>query len=127
MPLAESLTRLITSLAALLHGRLELATIEIEEESLRLFSALMLSLLALFCGTFALALLVVLCIVLFWEQHRVGVLLGFIALFALGCLFLVRLIRQQYKHKPPLLSYTLGEIRKDIDAFKPPAGARHEL
>lgn len=123
MPLAESLTRLITSLAAMLHGRMELATIELEEESLRLYWTLMLSLLALFCGTFALALLVVLCIVLFWEQHRIGVLLGFTILFALACVFLIRLIRQQYKHKPPLLSYTLGEIRKDIDAFKPPTGS----
>ncbi len=123
MPFAESLTRLMTSLAAMLHGRMELATIEIEEESLRLYSTLMLSLLALFCGTFALALMVVLCIVLFWEQHRIAVLLGFTVLFALACLFLVRLIRQQYRNKPPLLSSTLGEIRKDIDALKPPAGS----
>ena len=123
MRFAESLTRLLTSMAAMLHGRIELATIEIEEEALRLFSVLMLSLLALFCATFALALLVVLCIVLFWEQHRIAVLLGFIVLFALGCLFLARLVRQQYKNKPALLATTLAEIRKDIDAFKPPSGS----
>ena len=119
MALAESLTRFMTSLAAMMHSRMELATIEIEEESLRIYSALMLSLLALFCCTFAVALLVVLCIVLFWEQHRVAVLLFFIALFGAACALLVRIVQQQYRNKPALLSYTLAEIRKDIDAIKP--------
>lgn len=123
MPLAESLTRLTASLAAMFASRVELAAIEIEEESLRLYSALMLSLLAIICGAFAIAMLVVLCIVLFWEQHRIAVLVCFFVLFAASCFMLVRLIRRQYSAKPALLSYTLAEIRKDIEAIKPPPGA----
>jgi uncharacterized membrane protein YqjE len=118
MPIVESFKRLMTSVAAMLHNRMELASIEIEEESLRIFSALLTSLLALFCGAMAVNLIVFLCILLFWESHRFAVIGVFIVLFAGACLFLVRRVRQNYAKKPGLLSATLEEIRKDIDSFK---------
>ena len=49
MVTAESAARLAASLLAILHTRVELAATEIEEESLRYFSCLILSLAALFC------------------------------------------------------------------------------
>ena len=114
MPIVESFKRLMTSVAAMLHNRMELASIELEEESLRIFSAVLTSLLALFCGAMAVNLIVFLCILLFWENHRFAVIGVFIVLFAGACLFLVRRVRQNYAKKPGLLSATLEEIRKDI-------------
>ena len=118
MPIVESFKRLMTSVAAMLHNRMELASIELEEESLRIFSAVLTSLLALFCGAMAVNLIVFLCILLFWENHRFAVIGVFIVLFAGACLFLVRRVRRNYAKKPGLLSATLEEIRKDIDSFK---------
>jgi uncharacterized membrane protein YqjE len=118
IPIAESFKRLMTSVATMLHNRMELATIELEEESLRIFSALLTSLLALFCGAMAVNLVVFLCILLFWESHRFAVVGFFIVLFTAACVFLVRRVRQKYAAKPPFLASTLEEIRKDIDSFK---------
>ena len=120
MPITQSIARLAASVIAILHNRLELATVEIEEESLRIYSSLMLTLLALFCGTFAVVLLVFLCISLFWDSHRIAVMLVFIALFAFLCWRLVAQVRHQYHTKPAFLSFTLAEIAKDVEALKPP-------
>ncbi|MEN9869008.1 MAG: hypothetical protein RL748_4598 [Pseudomonadota bacterium] len=118
MPFVTSLKRLFASLSAIFHNRLELATVEIEEASLRLQQSLILSLCALLCGTLAVVLLVVLCIVLFWEQHRIAVISGFMLLFAIACAVLINLVRQQNERKPRLLGATLDELRKDIEALQ---------
>jgi uncharacterized membrane protein YqjE len=115
MPIAESLNRLMKTLLSILHNRLALASVEMEEESLRIFSAIITSLLALFCGTLAISLAVFLCIMLFWDSHRIGIMVFFIVLLASICAFLVRRVRHNYRNKPPLLTHTLAEIRKDID------------
>jgi uncharacterized membrane protein YqjE len=114
----QSLNRLLTSLYALLHNRLSLASVELEEEALRLFYMLVQALLALFCGTFAMMLTVGLVLLLAWDTHPVATLLFFIACFAGGALWLYRGLVRQYRSKPPFLADTLAEIGKDIAALK---------
>ena len=114
----QSLNRLLASLYAVLQNRLALASVELEEEALRLFSILVQMLLALFCGTFAIVLLVGLILLLSWDTHPVAALLFFIVAFALTALWLSRRLVRQYRSKPPLLANTLAEIGKDIAALK---------
>jgi uncharacterized membrane protein YqjE len=118
MPFVSSLKRLLVSVAALFHNRLELASIEVEEAALRLQHSIILSLCALLCGFLALALFVVLCIVLFWDHYRIAVISGFIALFGLACLILMGKVRQYNEAKPALLAATLAELRKDIQSIQ---------
>lgn len=118
MPFVSSLKRLLASLAAIFHNRLELASIEVEEATLRLQQSIMLSLCALLCGFLALCLVVVLCIVLFWDTYRVAVISGFIALFSLACLGLLIKLRHFNEAKPALLAATLAELRKDIQVMQ---------
>lgn len=121
MPFVNSLKRLLASLSAIFHNRLELATVEIEEAALRLQQSLILSLCALLCGAMAMLLLVVLCIVLFWDSYRIGVISGFILLFSTACVILIGRVRQHNDNKPPLLGATLAELRKDIEALQEPS------
>lgn len=121
MAIARSLGRIGANFIALLHTRAELATVELEEEALRYFTYLLMALVALFFGALALLLAVLLLVVLFWEAHRVAVLLALIVIFA-GCgIFISLQIRERYRHKPHLLGYTLVELARDIDALKPSA------
>lgn len=113
------MARLGANFLSLLHTRAELATVELEEEALRYFSYLMMALSAMFFAGLALLLIVFLLVVLYWDDHRIGVLLTLIVLFA-GCgIYIVAEIRQRYRHKPHLLGYTLLELARDAEALKP--------
>jgi uncharacterized membrane protein YqjE len=119
MPIAASLARLSANLIALLHTRAELATVEVEEEALRYFSYLMLTLAATFFLALAVLLAVLLMVALFWDAHRVAALLGLIVLFGGGGIYLGMTVRQRYRHKPHLLGHTLAELNRDIEALRP--------
>ncbi len=123
MPFVSSLKRLLVSVAALFHNRLELASIEVEEAALRLQHSIILSLSALLCGFLAMILLVVLCIVLFWEHSRIAVIGSFIALFGVAYFVLMAKVRQYNEARPALLAATLEQLRKDIHAMQESARA----
>lgn len=113
MVLAESVARLAASLLAILQTRVELVATEVEEESLRYFSYLMLSLAAMFCIGIAVVLGVLLAIVIYWDTHRIGILLTLIALFALAGIALAMKLRNRYRLKPRLLAHTMNELSTD--------------
>jgi len=113
-----SLRRLGDSLLGLLHARLELATVELQEEKLRLVELLLrvaavavLALLALMTGT---ALLVV----LFWERHPVLALAAITAVYGTAALFLWFGVKRRLDAAPPPFSETLAEFKKDADCLR---------
>lgn len=121
MVLAESATRLAASLLAIARNRVDLVATELEEESLRYFSYLAMSLAALFCIGMAVLLGVALIVVLYWETHRIEVLLGLMAAFALAGVLMGIRVRRQYQEKPRLLAHTRDELARDNDLLRPSA------
>lgn len=121
MVIAESVARLAASLLAIAQTRVELAATEVEEESLRYFSYLILSLTALFFLGVALVLGAMLLIVLYWDSHPVGILSVLMALFGLAGLIIGMRVRSKYRYKPKLLAHTLTELSRDTDMLRPPA------
>lgn len=119
MMLADSASRLGASLLAILQTRVELAAAEVEEESLRYFSYLMLSLAALFCLGIAAVLCVLLVLVLFWDSYRIPALLVLIALFGCASAWFALRVRQAYRLKPPLLAHTMMELARDRETLRP--------
>jgi len=113
------------SLLAILQTRLELAAVELEEESLRLFSYLLLALVALFCLFIAVSLGIVLVIALCWETSRIGAITGLMVFFAVLAVALGIGIRSCYRRKPRLLAYSREELSKDIDRLNPSRGNRN--
>lgn len=119
MAIVASISRLAGTLIDLLQTRLELATVELEEGTLRLFAYLFLALVALFCLAMTLLLGTVLVVVIFWDTHRIPVLISLMAAFSVTGIVIGLGIRNNYRRKPKILSYTLLELRKDIERLKP--------
>jgi uncharacterized membrane protein YqjE len=113
MMLAESAARLAATLLSILHTRVELAAAEVEEESLRYFSLLMLSLAALFCLGVAVVLGAMLLAVLYWESHRIGILATLMMSFAVTGTLLALRLRNLFRTKPRLLTHTMTELSHD--------------
>jgi len=117
MAILDSVGKLIATFSGIVHTRLELVAVEIEEELSRFSSILLWSLTALFCACCAVVLIVVLLIAVFWDTHRIELISGLIALFAVTAAGITWWIHQQLQAKPRLLSLTLSELEKDGQAL----------
>lgn len=119
MALGESITKMAGTLLAMLQTRLELAAVELEEEALRLFSWLLLALVALFCAFVAILLVILLVVAVYWDTNRIGVISALIAFFGVSAALIGLVIRAGFRSKPRLLAYTRSELAKDIDRLNP--------
>ena len=122
MAIVESVSRLAGTVIGILQTRLELIAIEVEEESLRFFSYFFFALAAMFCIGMALLLGALLIVVIYWDTHRVPVLVSLMAFFALSSAMIMLGVRKHYRMKPRMLSHTLTELSKDIERLKPEHG-----
>ena len=113
MQIAHALRRMASSSIAILQTRAELAVVEVEEEAIRYFSYLLLSLVAVFCIGVAFLLGVTLIVAIYWDTHRVVSLLALILFFLLLSAVLGLKVRSSYRNKPRLLDTTLAELRQD--------------
>jgi uncharacterized membrane protein YqjE len=118
MAIAATLRALGANLLELLRTRLELASIELQEGTQRLFGYLALAAVAAVLGLFALALAVLFVLLLFWDEHRLLAVGGMTVLFALGCALAVGRLRSALAARAPLLGATLAELRKDAASLK---------
>jgi uncharacterized membrane protein YqjE len=108
----DSSKRLLRTAAAVAQNRLELLLVEVQEERARLFDTLLVAAGAIACGLMALIMVSFALVVIFWEEHRIAVLVGlsliYIAAAVIGFWQLsVRLRNWQG------FSATLAEFKKD--------------
>jgi uncharacterized membrane protein YqjE len=113
--LAETVGRLAATLLAMIQTRLELASVEMEAQSQRFLGYLLMSLLALFLFGIAIVLAALFVVILFWDTHRIAAVLGMAAVFAAAAGIIGMKVRSGFASEPPLLSATMGELRKDIE------------
>ena len=118
MAIVDSLARLAATLLETVHTRLELVSVEIEEEMARYSSYLLRVVVALFCAGISVLLAILLIVVIFWDSHREAVLLGLIAVFAGVALYLGWWLRESMRNKPRLLGYTLDELKRDTNTLR---------
>jgi len=114
MSIAESVGRLGATLVAMVQTRLELAAVEVEEESQRLLGYLLFSLLALVLFGMAMLLVAFLIIVIFWDSYRIPAVAGLAVLFAGAGALVALKVKAGFASKPRLLEHTFAEMRKDI-------------
>ena len=132
MAITDSLGKLGATLASIAHTRLELASVELEEELHRFSSTLLWSLTALFFACMAIILAVALVVVLFWDTYRIPVIAGLAGVFAIAAVIVSTKVRTTLQNKPRLLSSTLAELQKDGAALRgetpvaTESGTRHE-
>ena len=118
MAISDTVGRLGATLLAMLQTRIELAAVELEEESQRLLGYLLLSLLALFLCGIAIVLAALLVIVLCWDSYRIEAVLGLVVLFGGSGIVLGLKVRTGFGAKPRLLGATLSELNKDINTVR---------
>ena len=116
--LVESMRSLLGTTVALIHTRLELVGIELEQELWRARSLIVWAFATLLLTLLAIGFAGVALIVTFWDSHRQLVSLlvaGAFVLFALlAVLFLVRTLRA----KPRLFESSLRELERDLEALR---------
>jgi len=122
MSLTAAAGRIAANVLDLARTRLELAAIELQEGAHRLIGYLAWALAAAVLALFALGLVVLFVLVLFWDTHRLAAVGGMAVLFILGTLFAAMKLRAGLAARPPMLPATLAELRKDAAALKGEAG-----
>ena len=115
--LLASLRRLGATLLAILHNRLELLAVELQEERLRLLNALLLAAVVVALGCFTLAAAATALFIVVWNRWGVAGLLGVAALGLLGTLLAYWRLRARLKNWR-LLSGTLAELKKDRERLE---------
>ena len=118
MTIADSLARLAGTLLGTLHTRLELISVEVEEEIARYSSYLLWAVVALFCAGIAILLAILLIVVMFWDSHREAVLLLLIGMFAGIAIYLGWWLRAAMRNKPRLLGCSLEELKRDTSTLR---------
>lgn len=118
MSITAAVRRIGANVLDLARTRLELAAIELQEGAQRVFGYLAWAVAAAVLGLFALGLVILFVLVLFWDTHRLAAVGGMAVLFILGTLFAVMRLRAGLATRPPMLPATLAELRKDAAALK---------
>jgi len=117
--IVDSIRSFLASWVAMIKTRLEIVSVELEEQREWIEQLMLLALAALFCLSLGLILLTLLIVVLFWDSHPLWVLGGFAFLYlGAGAVFLTTL-RQKIKAKPRIFSATAAELGKDYAALQP--------
>jgi uncharacterized membrane protein YqjE len=114
----DAAKRMLATVIALVHTRLELFTTEIEEEIQRAASILLWALVALFFGSLAVLMIAVTILIVFWDSNRVlaaclitGTFLVLTGVFAM-------LARARLKSKARFMEASIEELKRDREALE---------
>jgi uncharacterized membrane protein YqjE len=117
--LFASLRRTLATLIALGQARLELVSVEIEEQIEFAAGVLLWSIAGIFFGSLAVLVLALTIVIAFWDTHRLlvaGLVAAALAGFA-GIAVLA--VRSRLKNRPRLLGASLAELKRDAAALAP--------
>lgn len=118
--LLKSLSALSATLVAMLYTRLDLLSVDFEEERVHLTIQLILVLTTLFFIGIGVVLLALLLVVVYWETHRVLVLSSLAGSFLFAGLVAARFALYKVRTKPKLFAASLSELHKDKQLLRPP-------
>ena len=114
----EALCRLGATVLATLQNRLELLAVELQEERVRFFNALLLVAVVVALGFFTLATVACALVIVVWNVFGVAGLFVFSGLGLVSTLLAWWRLRVRLKNWP-FLSDTLAELKKDCECLKP--------
>jgi uncharacterized membrane protein YqjE len=113
--LLGSLRNLAATLVAVIQTRVEILKTELEEEKLRIGQTVLLAIVSIIFASLGVILLAVLVVVLFWDTHRVTVLLSLTGVFFGGALVAGWCCRMKAKAGTKLFATSVSELAKDRD------------
>ena len=110
--LLAPVTRLLKTLVNLLENRLELFLVEVQEERVRLVEVLLLAAMGGLAALMTLILITLTVVVIFWENHRVLVLVLFTLAYAAAAAIAFWTLRSRVQRWQAFTA-TLEQIKKD--------------
>lgn len=113
-------TALLKTVIAIAHTRLQMLALDLEEDRLYLLQIVKSMLLTVFYMATSIILLTVFTVTLFWENHRLLVLVLLAAGFFLAALLSWWCTLSRIRLKPALFSASLAELNKDWQATQSP-------
>ncbi|MFT3867178.1 MAG: phage holin family protein [Nibricoccus sp.] len=111
--LLSALRSLGDGLLAMAHDRLELLSVELQEEKYRLILTFIWITAAVFMGMMAVSFASLTLVYLFWESARVAVLAGLTLFYAGLLIAIIVALRRFLARQPRPFSGTRGELEKD--------------
>lgn len=111
--LLSSLRSLGDGLLTMAHDRLELFSVELQEEKYRLILTFVWITAAVFMGMMAIAFASLTLVYLFWESARLMVLAGLTVFYASALVAIILALRRFLARQPSPFSATRGELEKD--------------
>ncbi len=119
--LFDSVRRTLATVLALGQTRLELLSVEIEEQIEFATGVLLWSIAAIFFGSLAVLVLALTVVIAFWDTHRLLVA-GLVTAALAGIAGVAVLaVRSRLRNRPRLLAATLDELKRDAQALEPGA------
>ena len=114
----DAAKRMLATIIALVHTRLELFTTEIEEEIQRAASILLWALVALFFGSLAVLMIAVTILVVFWDSYRVLAACLITGTFIVLTGVFAMLARARLKAKGRFMEASIEELKRDREALE---------
>ena len=115
--LLDSAKRMLATLIALVHTRLELFTTEIEEEIQRAASVLLWALVALFFGSLFVMMIGFTIIIVFWDDYRVLAASAVTGAYLLGTVVFGLLARSRLRAKARFMAASIEELKRDRESL----------
>lgn len=116
----DTVRSFFASWVAVVKTRVEILSVELEEQREWLEHLMLMAVAAGFCVSLGLIMLTFFIVVVFWEtQARLWVLGGFVVLYLGAGLGLWMALRAKIKSRPKLFAATAAELGKDYSALQP--------
>ena len=112
--------RLLDTALAAAQNRLELLSVELKEERVRLVELLLWTAAAVFFAVMALTVLTFAVVFLFWESARGYVLVALGLIYSTAALWSFVKLRNKLKNEAAPFAESLSELKKDRACLQPP-------
>lgn len=113
----NSLAGLGDNLLELLHERIELISLELQEEKYRLIRLIIWISAAVFAGVMTMLGATFTIVYLFWEEARIAVLAGFTAFYGAGLVWVIVMLRRTFTHPKPF-DATIETLKEDRECIR---------
>ncbi len=114
--ITASLAELGDSLIGTLQERIELVSVELQEEKFRLIRLVIWISVAVFAGVMTLTFATLTIVYLFWESARLGVLTGFTMFYGAALAWVIVLLRRMSTHPKPFEG-TIKTLKEDRECI----------
>jgi uncharacterized membrane protein YqjE len=115
----DSLADLGDNLIGTLQERIELVSVELQEEKYRLTQLIIWLSAAVFAGVMTLSFATLTVVYLFWESARLGVLAGFTMIYGAALAWVIVLLRRSFAQPKPFEA-TIKTLKEDRECIRKP-------